>query len=189
MNITELGGPAAEDGGDSIAYVSDSYGSIFAKAWKDTNGGADVEPGTVEEGILGANNGHGRGWFYNSFQIEVKNHVLTIGVTNDSVFTDGHKDTDGNDSVSFSGQWLSCDNFTLTQISAGDNEGWNPATGIEGVEDEENADVVVRVENGAIVSNGVIYSISGARVANGSKVPAGVYVVRLGNTAKKVLVK
>ncbi|MBO5026004.1 MAG: hypothetical protein J6C86_07700 [Bacteroidaceae bacterium] len=189
MNITELGGPAAEDGGDSIAYVSDSYGSIFAKAWKDTNGGADVEPGTVEEGILGANNGHGRGWFYNTLQIEVKNHVLTIGVTNDSVFTKGHKDTDGNDCVPFSGWWFSCDNFTLTQVSAGDNEGWNPATGIEGVEDGEDADIVVRVENGTIVSNGVIYSISGARVANGSKVPAGVYVVRLGNTAKKVLVK
>lgn len=189
MNITKYGGPTNAEGGDSIAYVEAEYGSIFAEAWEATNGGADVEPGTVEEGILGANNGHGRGWFYNSFQIEVKNHVLTIGVTNDSVFTDGHKDTDGNDCVPFSGQWLSCDNFTLTQISAGDNEGWNPATGIEGVEDEENADVVVRVENGTIVSNGVIYSISGARVANGSKVPAGVYVVRLGNTAKKVLVK
>ncbi|MCD8235876.1 MAG: hypothetical protein LUD00_04315 [Prevotellaceae bacterium] len=189
MNITELGGPNNAEGGDSIAYVSDSYGSIFAEAYKNTNGGADVEPGTVEEGILSTNNGHGRGWFYNSFQIEVKNHVLTIGVTTDSVFTDGHKDTDGNECVPFSGTWMSCDNFTLTQISAGDNTGWNPATGIEGVEDEENAAIVVRVENGTIVSNGVIYSISGARVANGSKVPAGVYVVRLGNTAKKVLVK
>ncbi|MCM1311366.1 MAG: hypothetical protein NC206_03885 [Bacteroides sp.] len=189
MNITEFGGPTAESGADSIAYVSDTYGSIFAEAWKATNGGADVEPGTVEEGILQSNNGHGRGWFYNTLQVEVKNHTLTIGVTTDSTFTLGHVDTDGNPCVPFSGTWMSCDNFTLTQISAGDNEGWNPATGIAGVENEGNDAIVVRVENGTIVSNGVIYSISGARVANGSKVPAGVYVVRLGNTAKKVLVK
>lgn len=189
MNITELGGPYAESGADSIAYVSDSYGSIFAEAYKATNGGIDVEEGTVEADIVETNNGMGRGWFYNTLQIEVKNHTLIIGVTTDSTFTLGYKDTDGNDCVPFSGTWMSCDNFTLTQISAGDNTGWNPATGITGVENEENDAIVVRVENGAIVSNGVIYNLSGVRVANGSKVPAGVYVVRLGNTAKKVLVK
>ena len=31
MNITELGGPSAADGGDSIATVTDTYGSIFTR--------------------------------------------------------------------------------------------------------------------------------------------------------------
>ena len=88
----------------------------------------------------------------------------------------------------FTGTWFSADNFSLKLIAAGDNASWDPtATGIESVQTPEG--VAVRVENGAIIANGEIYSISGARVANGTKVPAGVYIVRQGNVAKKVLVK
>ena len=57
---------------------------------------------------------------------------------------------------------------------------WNVPDGVNGMNIEEN---------GAIIANGEIYSISGSRVANGTKVPAGVYIVRQGKTAKKVLVK
>ena len=116
-------------------------------------------------------------------EIEVKNHVLTIGVTTDSVFTMKYG------GEPWTGTWFSADNFTLKMIAEGDNSGWNPTTGItvpgEAVENE----LEIKVVDGTIVSNGEIYSLSGVRVASGSKVPAGVYIVRLGDQSKKVLVK
>lgn len=181
MNFTELLGVKAEDGGDSIATVSDSYGSIWAELYKRTNDGGDA---TGAQGdTLNANNGKGYGWHYTSLEFEVKNHVLTIGVTTDSVFTMKYG------GEPFTGTWFSADNFTLKMIAVGDNTDWNPTTGItvpgEAVENE----LEIKVVDGTIVSNGEIYSLSGVRVASGSKVPAGVYIVRLGDQSKKVLVK
>lgn len=181
MNFTELFGDKAADGGDSIATVSDSYGSIWAELYKRTNDGADADG--AQGDTLNANNGKGYGWHYTSLEIEVKNHVLTIGVTTDSVFTMKYG------GEPFTGTWFSADNFTLKMIAEGDNSGWNPTTGItvpgEAVENE----LEIKVVDGTIVSNGEIYSLSGVRVASGSKVPAGVYIVRLGDQSKKVLVK
>ena len=181
MNFTELLGVKAEDGGDSIATVSDSYGSIWAELYKRTNAGGDATG--AESDTLGANNDRGYGWHYTSLEIEVKNHVLTIGVSTDSVFTMKYG------GEPFTGTWFSADNFTLKMIAEGDNSGWNPTTGItvpgEAVENE----LEIKVVDGTIVSNGEIYSLSGVRVASGSKVPAGVYIVRLGDQSKKVLVK
>lgn len=188
-NVTYFTAETAADGSDSLAYISNKFGSIFKEVWdKVMKDGVDVEVGSIEDHILNANNGWGYGWFYNTLQIEVKNHTLTIGVTTDSTFTAGHVDTDGNKCVPFTGTWFSADNYTLTQISAGDNTGWNPATGITIIENEDN-NFAVRVENGAIVTDGEIYNLSGARVANGTKLPTGVYVVRSGKVAKKILVK
>jgi hypothetical protein len=188
-NVTYFTAETAADGSDSIAYISDKFGSIFKEVWdKVMVDGKDVESGSIEDQILNANNGWGYGWAYNTLQIEVKNHTLTIGVTTDSTFTAGHVDTDGNACVPFTGTWFSADNYTLTQISAGDNTDWNPATGITIIENEDN-NFAVRVENGAIVTDGEIYNLSGARVANGTKLPTGVYVVRSGKVAKKILVK
>ena len=181
MNITELGGPYNSAGEDSIGVVMDTYGSIFADLYKRTDGGATAE-GAQADTLL-AHDGKGYGWHYTNLEIEVKNHVLTIGVTTDSVFTMKYG------GEPFTGTWFSADNFTLKMIAVGDNSGWNPTTGItvpgEAVENE----LEIKVVDGTIVSNGEIYSLSGVRVASGSKVPAGVYIVRLGDQSKKVLVK
>jgi len=203
-------------GGDSIIASADKVGSIWleSSAWvvsnlgmslqKDPDTGSGIfelieeykinNEGNIDETTMyhlnatAANNGLGFGWNYNSVQIEVKDHVLTFGVTTDSVFTEVYKDVDGVACVPFTGTWFSADNFTLTLLTPGDNSDWNPgATGIESIETPEG--LGVRVENGAIIANGEIYSISGSRVANGTKVPAGVYIVRQGKVAKKVLVK
>lgn len=181
MNITELGGPYNSAGEDSIGVVMDTYGSIFADLYKRTDGGK-VTVGAQAD-TLNAHDGKGYGWHYTSLEIEVKNHVLTIGVTTDSVFTMKYG------GEPFTGTWFSADNFTLKMIARGDNTDWNPTTGItvpgEAVENE----LEIKVVDGTIVSNGEIYSLSGVRVASGSKVPAGVYIVRLGDQSKKVLVK
>jgi hypothetical protein len=203
-------------GSDSIYAGGDKYGEIWQTSvnWvtsnlgfslmKDPDTGSGIydlieeyklnNEGNINEetmyhlNVVAANDGNGRGWAYNKIEIEVKDHVLTLGVTSDSVFTQAYKDVDGDACVPFTGTWISADNFTLTLLTPGDNTGWNPtATGIESVVTPEN--VAVRVENGAIIANGEIYSISGSRVANGTKVPAGVYIVRQGKVAKKVLVK
>ena len=201
------------EGGDSIMAGGDVFGSIWIESAKwvttnipnmtlqkdpDTGSGIAVlieeyklnNEGNISEeamyhlNIVAANDGLGRGWDWTTLQVEVKNHTLTIGVSTDSTFT---VVTD-KECVPFTGTWFSADNFSLKLIAAGDNASWDPtATGIESVQTPEG--VAVRVENGAIIANGEIYSISGARVANGTKVPAGVYIVRQGNVAKKVLVK
>lgn len=179
MNITELGGPSAADGGDSIATVTDTYGSIFAEVYKRTNGGQTATD--AENDTLMANNGWGSGWHYTSLDIEVKNHILTIGFTCDSTFTQKYGGT------AFAGTWISADNFRLVQLSSGDNEGWNPAAGISSVPDE---DFSVAVEGGRIIApeGSCAYSVSGMPVNIGAVVPDGVYIVKFGKNTVKVVV-
>ena len=121
----------------------------------------------TEWAILSANSGQGYGWFNNSAEIEVTNHVLVVGVSCDYIFTGKEQ---------FSGTWFSADNFKLTLVKAGNNAGWNPATAIEAVATETENAVATEV-----------YSISGAR-SNGLK--KGINIVRYANgDVKKVLVK
>lgn len=181
MNITELGGPSNSAGEDSIGVVMDTYGSIFADLYKRTDGGKVTTD--AEADTLNAHDGKGYGWHYTSLEIEVKNHVLTIGVTTDSTFTEKYG------GEPFTGTWFSADNFTLKMIAEGDNSDWNPTTGITVPGEAVENKLEIKVVDGTIVSNGEIYSLSGVRVASGSKVPAGVYIVRLGDQSKKVLVK
>lgn len=183
MNITELGGPSASDGNDSIATVSNMYGSIFADLYKRTNGG--TLPTTPEEAdTLNANNGKGCGWFYETLEVEVKNHALTIGFTNDSTFTMQFGGTP------FRGTWLSADNFSLRMISEGNNDGWSPTVGIENVNpDLADDDFKVSVEDGRIFTDGLIYNINGIKVSSGTKVPSGIYIVKYGAKSKKLYVK
>ena len=138
----------------------------------DANGGNETCPDGIDEAdwnIFSANGGAGRGWFNNSLEIEVTNHVLVIGVSCDSKFLAPVTPE------AWAGTWFSADNFTLTMISEGDNTGWNPATGIE----------VVESSKASTVSS--VYSISGART-NGLK--KGINIVKMSDgTVKKVLVK
>ena len=180
INITELEGIKASDGSDSIAAVSGIYGSIFVDLYRRTNGGGDANE--AQSDTLNANNGKGFGWFYDKIKVEVKNHVLTIGITCDSTFTMKYG------GVPFKGTWVSADNFTLKLLEEGDNSGWNPTTGIVDVEDTEESGLEYKVVDGAIVTNGDIYSINGSRVQSGAKVPSGVYIVKFRNQVKKILV-
>ena len=181
MNITECGGPSASDGSDSIAVVSGMYGSIFADVYKRTDGGTNATDEQAD--TVNANGGRGHGWFYETLEIEVKDHVLTIGFTNDSTFTMKHG------GVPFRGWWLSADNFSLRLLEEGNNDGWSPVAGITDTEMPDGDEIRVSIVDGSIVSNGEIYSLNGARVQSGSKVPSGVYIIRLGENTKKVLVR
>lgn len=182
INITELGGPTAENGEDSIATVSDSYGSIFVDAYKATNAGTSGDDALLE--IVNTNNGKGWGWFYKTLEIEVKNHALTIGYTCDSTFTMKYG------GEPWTGTWLSADNFSLTLLEAGQNDGWGPAAGIM-TPDDEDGNFDFRVEDGAIVApeGTVVYSVNGMRVNAGTKLNAGVYILKYGNKTAKVVVR
>ncbi|MBQ9362380.1 MAG: hypothetical protein IJT97_03055 [Bacteroidaceae bacterium] len=131
---------------DSMAIFTDTYGEYWkaaadkyieltgAAATEETSlfdiisdytSGDAIEGYEAEWAILSANSGKGRGWFNNKLQIEVADHKLTVGVSNDSVFTAGLTDTDGNPTIPFTGAWFSANDFKLVMISEGDNEGWS----------------------------------------------------------------
>ncbi len=206
FNYTQWVDPIIKDilGNDSIMTTTDKYGPIWMESityvrdvlgvqttvepesgqtvvdflgeWVATNEGNMTEEQTLHTNIVLANDGAGRGWAWNTIEVEVKNHVLVIGVSTDSTFTVGHKDVDGADCVPFTGTWFSADNFSLTMLTAGDNTGWEGTeTGIENVTDTENAVPVA------------IYSINGVRVATPAK---GINIIKMSDgTVKKVLVK
>ena len=147
----------AEEGGDSIAYVSNTYGGVWEEAFEWLSGD-DTSDETLYDyysDIYEANSGQGYGWQYVSLQVEVQNHVLTVGVTSDDAITGGHTDTEGIACVPFSGNWFSADNFTLTLISEDNNEGWSPATGVENVENQ--------IVHGTY-PNGTFYDLTGRKV-------------------------
>lgn len=154
--------------------------SIYDAALE-ANEGNETCPDGIEEAdwnVFVANNGIGRGWFNNSLEITVENHVLTVGVSCDSVFTEGITDTDGNLAVPFTGTWFSANNFKLVMVSEGNNTGWNPATGIESVEPEGTTEQT---------KVAAIYNVAGAQVSNLQK---GINIVKYADgTTKKVLVK
>lgn len=181
INITHYGGPKAQDGLDSIATVAGQYGSIWCDLYDRTQGGATAD--VAEADTLNANSARGYGWQYKEVEIEVTGHTLTIGATCDSTFTKNHGGR------AFTGQWFSADNFTLTLVKEGNNDNWNPSTGISSVGETKGDELVVKVHDGTITTNGDIYSLNGTRMANGSKVPKGVYIIRHKENSKKIFVR
>ena len=176
-NYTKYDGHiVTEAGTDSIAYVSNTYGQLWEEAAEYFDFGI-AEDQNMEEfypGIYDANTNRGWGWNYTSLKVEVENHKLTIGITTDYNFTSEKTDTEGNSCVPFSGIWFSADNFKLTLIEKGDNEGWSPATGIKPV---VNGDT-------SVVD---IYNLNGVRINSYQK---GINIIRLSDgTTKKILVK
>lgn len=181
INITHYGGPKAQDGLDSIATVAGQYGSIWCDLYDRTQGGATAD--VAEADTLNANSARGYGWQYKEVEIEVTGHTLTIGATCDSTFTKNHGGR------AFTGQWFSADNFTLTLVKEGNNDNWNPSTGISSVGETKGDELVVKVHDGTITTNGDIYSLNGTRIANGSKVAKGVYIIRHKENSKKIFVR
>ncbi len=152
--------------------------SIYDQVIEQNEGNTTCPEGIDEADwtVFSVNGGIGRGWFNNSLQITVDNHVLCLGVTCDSVFTEGLKDVDGNLTVPFTGYWFSTNNFKLTMVKEGSNADWNPATAIEAVNAAEVSDEIVAV-----------YTLAGVR-QNGLQ--KGVNIVKYANgTSKKVLLK
>lgn len=170
MNITQVNSAiTAADGSDSIAWVSDNWGDV----WADAFNAYQTDPNNdALSYIVNAHNGNGYGWNNLSIpNIVVKDHKMVIGMTTDSARFNNTK------LKAFKGQWFSIVDFTLTQTAAGDNTGWSgPVTGIKAVE----------VETPANAADG-IYTIDGVQVSNISK--PGLYILVKDGKAKKVLVK
>lgn len=123
------------------------------------------------------------GWGYVSLDIEVKDHKLTIGVTNDVTITG---DTEG-----FNGTWFSADKFQLFYTEAGDNTGWAFVTAIDGVKESNEQVLDVRVADGTIIApeGSKLYSLNGAELDIRAKVESGLYIVKNGNKVKKIIVR
>lgn len=184
------------DNGEEATVFNDSYGEFWMAAADKvvsalgiTNNPEDVDGGRLYDlaveindgsndcpekvdatdwAVFSANAGKGRGWFEVSLDVEVKNHVLTIGVATGDAFADAK---------TFEGTWFSADNFKLIMNSEGDNTGWDPAaTDVESIE----------IANAANATS-TVYSVAGARSANLQK---GVNIVKYTDgSVKKVLVK
>ncbi len=146
----------------------------------EANAGETTCPEGIDEAdwtLFSANTGIGRGWFENSLEIKVENHTLCVGITCDSIFTEGITDVDGNLAAPFTGTWFSANNFKLTMVTEGDNTGWNPATGIEETKPaaDESATVVAVYSAAGVLQNGLQKGINIVKYADG--------------TSKKVLLK
>ena len=153
----------------NIASATESA-SIYDLVVEANNGESTCPDGidAADWAIFSARGGIGAGWFNNSLEIEVTDHVLTIGITCDSVFT-----SPVTTAVPFTGTWFSADNFVLTMVAPGTNTGWSPATGVEAVETEAQPSAV--------------FTLSGARVNDLQK---GINIIKMSNgQVKKVLVK
>ena len=184
---------------DSVALVTDTHGSIWEEAVNALAKYYNIEgpivdgmgnPYSVVEqireqteddvtnvpedlkqafNIAVANEGLGRGWHYYTIPVEVKNHVLTIGVSCDSTFTAGYKDVDGAECVPFTGTWVSADNWTLTLVKEGNNEGWSFVTGINEVAGEQKYSIAVKgIFN--IAGQALAAPKKGINIINGKKV-------------------
>ena len=155
---------------ETVYYFTDKFGQI----WMNEADKEGENPGSGDAGVLDANNGMGRGWFYTSFQVNVTENELTLGVTCDSVFTQGHLDTAGAACIPFSGTWFSADNFTLTLLENRQPD-FSPVTGIAAIEQRIQG---IEPE---------YYSIDGRRVRNLNN--AGIYIIRQNGATRKVMVK
>ena len=159
--------------GTSYGYFGASYGPIWVEAYDAVDAGTQT---SAQDAIAAANGGIGYGWFYVTLQIDVTSRQLTLGITNDSVFTAGYYDTDGVACVPSSGGWYSADNFTLTLISSDDD--YNIASGVESVEATEECTTFTG-----------IYTLDGRRITSLDDAPVGVYIVRYANNKTLKILK
>lgn len=159
---------AAADRIMAAMNITNVYYSLYDEVLE-KNMGETTCPDYIDEAdwnVFMANAGQGRGWFNNSLEIEVKNHVLVVGVTCDYAFVGKTAEE------AFSGTWFSADNFKLTMVKAGDNAGWDPTTGVSEVATTSAANA--------------IYTLTGAKV---NALQKGLNIVVKNGKATKILVK
>ncbi len=105
--------------------------------------------------------GEGYGWSWHTIEVEVTNHVLTIGLTTDAELS----------GKNFSGTWMGADDWSLKLVKINDVQSeYNPFLGVENIE------VAAPVVKG-------IYDLFGRRID--AITAPGLYIVN----GKKVLVK
>lgn len=166
MSRIELYGHVLANGSstsnDTTVYVGNKYGKIWEKALDAVTTGTYTD---MQLNISNQNNGDGWGWNQYTLDVKVENHILTIGVSTDSLIT---KET-------FNGLWLSFVNFSLTKIADGDNSGWNgPISGVTSVPDN----------NSPVIE---YYNVNGIRMNSTAKLTKGMYIVRQNGKTKKIL--
>ena len=189
-------------GGDSIMITTNTYGKIWADAAdkyleltgvsgaseygtafdliSDWTAGEAIKGYEKEWEILNAREGAGYGWFYETVHIEVTDHILCIGVTNDSVFTAGLTDNNGNPTIPFKGTWISADDFELTMDTEGNNDDWSVVSGIDKI--DINSEEMVEIS-----SPTSIYSLEGIKRQELHK---GINIIRFSDgKVRKIIVK
>jgi hypothetical protein len=157
----------------------ENSGDVAGSIWTALNERVEANEDLSDEELdmWGVHNATGYGWGYSTVEVEVTDHVLTIGVTCDSVYYQQSKQLA--EAPGFTGTWFSADNFTLTLKGAVQEDAkWSPITGIESVEATE--------ETLATAADG-IYTIDGVKVSAAKA--KGVYLIKKGNNIQKVLVK
>jgi hypothetical protein len=158
----------------------ENSGDVAGSIWTALNERveANEELSDEELDMWGVHNATGYGWGYSTVEVEVTDHVLTIGVTCDSTFYQQSKQLA--EATGFTGTWFSADNFTLTLKGAvQEDANWSPiATGIETVEATK--------ESIATAADG-IYTIDGVKVSAAKA--KGVYLIKKGNDIQKVYIK
>lgn len=175
----------------------EAYGTVWAKSLRAYNsgtytkqdslnifGGAAIAPEASHDKDIFDNPNDvtaGYGWYTEAIEnIVVKDHQLTIGCSTDSTVT-GHK---------FIGNWFEVTNFKLYYTAAGNNDDYL-LLGVSNAQAEQP--MKIYSENGRIVVNGAkqysVYDITGKTVNKNEGLAKGIYIVRSGKQAKKIMVK
>lgn len=165
---------------DSVYVEFPKDGNRGGEMWQEAE--AEYNETGVESFIYKANGYNGFGWGWRTLEVEVVDHQLVIGATNDSTKL-GMKP--------FVGNWYSVDDWSLQLLELGDNAGYDNPTAVEGVTSEPRYDAVC--VNKRIVVSGTdkytVYDAAGRAVAKHAELPVGLYIVKFENGCKKVLVK
>lgn len=119
----------------------------------------------------------GNGWGeYEIQKIEVRDHTLTIGFTNDYYLTGVH----------FTGTWMSMDDFRLYYVA---DDAPTAVNDVATVGEKPQ----IKVGKGCIIVTAnapvKVYSANGTLMGSTTNLPAGIYLVTVGDVTTKVAVK
>ena len=102
------------------------YGDIHGEIWLADSLAWFAADGVGEFPYFFANDGNGRGWSYNTVEVEVTHHYLVIGITANQLLTGKN---------AFSGAWMGADDWKLTLVKkAATQSEYDPFTGVEHIE-------------------------------------------------------
>ena len=159
-------------GTDSLKTEIPNSGASAGGIWEVAEDGSDVK---------NANGGAGNGWNWVTIDnINVGANELVLGVTTQTAFTH----------IVWSGTWFSATDFKLFYMGAA----YTPVdhVGIDEVA-TDSEQLTVYAENGYIIVPGVekfdVLSLGGVAVDAKSKLPAGLYIVKVGAKVTKIAVK
>lgn len=159
-------------GNDSLKVEMPNSGASAGGIWEAAEAGSEVK---------NANSGAGNGWNWIAIDnINVGANELVLGVTTQKAFTH----------ITWGGTWFSATDFKLFYMGAA----YTPVdhVGIDEVA-TDSEQLTVYAENGYIVVPGVekfdVLTLGGMAVDAKSKLPAGLYIVKVGAKVTKIAVK